>query len=120
MEVQKCLEGLSKCLGREVIIYSITLDPEKDTPAVLKKYAKSHGAKWTFLTGKPEDIKKLRRALGLANSDSKKDSDRKNHTALIQIRNESTGKKTAISVLAHPQRILDMIERVCPPTYPKE
>ena len=120
MEVQKGLERLSKHLGYDVFIYSITLDPEKDTPAALMDYAKSHGAKWTFLTGKPKDIEKLRRALGLTSSDPKKDADRKNHTGLIQIRNEATGKKTAISVLTNPQRILDMIERVCPPNYSKE
>ncbi len=115
MEVQKNLEGLSKHLGYEVFMYSITLDPEKDTPKVLKDYAESHGAKWTFLTGKPADIEKLRRALGQANSDPKKDADRKNHTGFIQIRYEPTGKKVSISVLANPQRILGMIERVCPP-----
>jgi protein SCO1 len=47
-------KALGDRLGREVFIYSITLDPEHDTPAVLKEYARTHGAKpgWTFLTGK--------------------------------------------------------------------
>jgi hypothetical protein len=67
------------------------------------------------LTGKPEDIAKIRRALGQANSDPKKDADKKNHTGILRIRYEGTGKKAAISVLASPQRIWDMIERVCPP-----
>src|SRR5262245_51365029 len=46
---------LGEDLGRKVFIYSISLDPE-DTPKKLKEYAEANGAKWTFLTGKKEDI----------------------------------------------------------------
>lgn len=41
---------------------SISVDPEKDTPAVLKKYAKTHGAlqaSWFFLTGDMAVIREL-------------------------------------------------------------
>lgn len=40
-------------LGDDVILLSITVDPEVDTPAKLKEYAKKMGAKpgWYFLTG---------------------------------------------------------------------
>ena len=116
MEVQN---GLGDRFGRDVFMCSITLDSENDNPAKLKDYAKSHRAKWTFLTGKAESIEKVRRALGLVNSDPKKDADRKNHTGLIKIVNEATGKKMVMPVLASPQRILDMIERVAS-TAPKE
>jgi|HubBroStandDraft_6_1064221.scaffolds.fasta_scaffold184444_2 protein SCO1/2 len=112
-KVQEGLEDLKKHLGYDVSLYSITLDPKHDTPEVLKEYAKTHGAKWTFLTGTPKDIEELRRALGQTISDSKKDADRTNHTGAIQIFYEPLGKKASISVLANPQRIWDMIERVC-------
>jgi protein SCO1/2 len=115
VEVQN---ALGDRLGHEVFMYSITLDPEHDTPAVLKDNAKSHGAKWTFLTGKAEDIEKLRRKLGLFIPDRKKDSDRRNHTGLIRIGNEALHKWTLMPVLSRPQRILDMIDRVRPPTPP--
>lgn len=38
---------------------SISIDPENDTPAKLKSYAKAYGpsARWTFLTGRVEDVK---------------------------------------------------------------
>src|SRR5260370_35912991 len=36
----KVQKALGDRLGREVFMYSITLDPEHDTPAVLKDYAK--------------------------------------------------------------------------------
>jgi protein SCO1/2 len=40
-------------------LVSVTFDPEHDTPAVLKEYAKRFKAdlsNWTFLTGTPEEI----------------------------------------------------------------
>ncbi|MFN4147865.1 MAG: SCO family protein [Runella sp.] len=46
----------------EVVLLSHTIDPEHDTPAVLKKYAEDLGVKgnqWQFLTGKKEDIYKI-------------------------------------------------------------
>src|SRR5262245_33954832 len=110
-------QALGDCLGREVFMYSITLDPEHDTPAVLKKYAETYGVKpgWTFLTGKTEDIEMLRRKLGLFNWDPKKDADRKQHTGMIVIGNEALNKWSMTSVLASPDRILEMIERMKPP-----
>lgn len=40
-------------------LVSITVDPETDTPELLKKYADSFGAddRWQFLTGQPYEIK---------------------------------------------------------------
>ena len=54
-------------LGAEagkVRMISISIDPENDRPAQLKSYAKGYGAgeRWTFLTGKVEDIKAVQRA----------------------------------------------------------
>ena len=53
-------------VGRDVFIYSITIDPEHDDPTVLKKYADTFkaGPGWLFLTGKPEDISVIREKLG--------------------------------------------------------
>lgn len=49
--------------GLKVPIVSFTVDPDRDTPEVLKEYAEQYGANldtWHFLTGYQfEDIKKL-------------------------------------------------------------
>jgi protein SCO1/2 len=113
----KVQKALGDRLGREVFMYSITLDPAHDTPAVLRKYAKTYGVKpgWTLLTGKAEDIEKLRRKLGMFNSDPKLDADRTQHTGMIRICNEAINKWTTASVLSKPERILELIERVKPP-----
>jgi cytochrome oxidase Cu insertion factor (SCO1/SenC/PrrC family) len=57
---------LGDAMGRDVFFYSISIDPETDTPERLKEYANTFGAGpgWLFLTGKPEDIQALRYKLG--------------------------------------------------------
>jgi len=54
-------------VGKDVHMYSITVDPARDTPEVLKAYKKKFniGKGWTFLTGKKEEIDKIRTKLGL-------------------------------------------------------
>ena len=52
--------------GATSSFYSISVDPETDTPARLKQYADTFQAKpgWLFLTGRPEDIHAIRYKLG--------------------------------------------------------
>src|SRR5262245_35680817 len=59
-------ERLGDAMGREIFFYSITVDPETDTPERLKEYARTFqaGPGWLFLTGKPEDIRAIRYKLG--------------------------------------------------------
>lgn len=40
----------------------VTIDPERDTPAVLKTYLESFGPRWTGLTGTPEQVRQITRA----------------------------------------------------------
>src|SRR5262245_52473592 len=54
-------EKLGESMGRDVFIYSMTVDPANDSPERLKKYAEAFhtGPGWTFLTGKMEDIRTI-------------------------------------------------------------
>jgi protein SCO1 len=55
-------------LGRDVKLVSITLDPEHDHPAELKRYADKQGANedgWLFLTGTPAQIEGVLAAFDL-------------------------------------------------------
>ncbi|MEH6470654.1 MAG: SCO family protein [Halopseudomonas sp.] len=54
-------------MGKDVFFYSISIDPEVDTPEKLKAYGEKFGAGpgWTFLTGNEEDITLLRKKMGL-------------------------------------------------------
>ena len=60
-------DALGADFGAKVAFVSITLDPERDTPEVLKDYAQFWGAKldgWTFLTGSPEAVRDVTRHYG--------------------------------------------------------
>jgi protein SCO1/2 len=59
-------EKLGDAMGRDIFFYSISIDPETDTPERLKDYARTFqaGPGWLFLTGKPEDIREIRYKLG--------------------------------------------------------
>jgi protein SCO1 len=55
-------DRLGDAVGREIFFISITVDPEHDTPAMLKAYADAFEANapgWQFLTGRPADIKAI-------------------------------------------------------------
>src|SRR5215813_9824773 len=60
--LMKLHEALKDRIGRDLFMYSITLKPEEDTPAVLKEYVEMHRVKpgWVFLTGDPYDIATIR------------------------------------------------------------
>ncbi len=49
-------------LGRNLVLLTITFDPERDTPEVLASYAERWGADsagWRFLTGSVPDIRRV-------------------------------------------------------------
>ena len=82
---------LGERMGKDVFFYSITIEPDTDTPQVLKAYAgKYHvGPGWTFLTGKEADIKLISRKLGLDSLPNPNDPD--GHRPSLLIGNEATG-----------------------------
>ena len=88
VQVQKML---GERMGKDVFFYSITIEPEIDTPKVLKAYTEKYkiGPGWTFLTGKEQDIKLISRKLGLDFLPNPNDPD--GHMPSLLIGNESTG-----------------------------
>src|SRR5262245_12665592 len=57
-------DRLGRDFGGTIVFASITLDPEHDTPEILKLYAQTYGADvtgWHFLTGSPSVIADLAR-----------------------------------------------------------
>lgn len=59
-------ERLGASVGRDVFMYSISIDPENDRPEQLKNFAEAFrvGPGWRLLTGKPDDIAVIRSKLG--------------------------------------------------------
>jgi protein SCO1/2 len=85
------LAGLQRRLGPDfgprVFFASVTVDPEHDTPEVLKRYAAAYGAKpagWAFLTGTPAEIRDVERRYGVfAQKNASGDVDHTFLTSLI-------------------------------------
>jgi protein SCO1 len=115
-EVQR---ALGERPGLDVTFLSISLEPEHDTPEVLRKYAKAFraGPGWYFLTGKKTDIERLRRALGVYDPDPVVDADVTQHAGVLVLGNEPKARWKAIAALSKPVRIRQAIERtILPPS----
>jgi protein SCO1 len=97
-------------VGKDVFLYSITLDPERDTPEVLQAYAeKFHaGPGWLFLTGKKEDIKLVSRKLGLLSLDDTP-VNRDGHTPELMVGNVAAGTWMRNSALDDPRLLATFI-----------
>jgi protein SCO1/2 len=90
-------------MGKDIFFYSITIDPKRDTPEVLKAYARKYGAGpgWLFLTGKEEDIKLATKKLGLSRLRDATSKD--GHSASVMVGNEPTGQWMRNSAVDNPQ-----------------
>jgi protein SCO1/2 len=94
-------EQLGERIGRDVFLISITVDPETDTPAALKKYAAEYKAKpgWHFLTGSPSEVEAALKKIG------QYVDDRETHQSIILVGNDRTGLWKKLFGLAKPAEI---------------
>jgi protein SCO1 len=61
-------DRLGADFGKKIYFVSITVDPERDTPEVLKRYAEGHKANpagWAFLTGTQAEIRSVAKRYGI-------------------------------------------------------
>jgi protein SCO1 len=61
-------DNLGSDFGPKIFFVSVTVDPERDTPEVLARYAQGHGVNfsgWAFLTGTPDEIRAVSRQYGI-------------------------------------------------------
>lgn len=98
-------------VGRDVFIYSITIDPKRDTPAALKEYAKKFnaGPGWTFLTGKEADITLIRKKLGLYMDTLQNDDERIDHSLSLIMGNQRTGQWMKRSPFESPYFLAEQV-----------
>ena len=109
VKVQKLLGDQ---VGRDIHMYSFTLKPEEDTVEALRNYRKSYGAGpgWTFLTAKPEDMEKLRRAIGFTYPDPAIDKDKTQHIGNVRFGNEPLMYWSACPGMAHAKYMAETLE----------
>jgi protein SCO1 len=96
-------------MGKDIFFYSITIDPEHDTPAQLKQYAESYhaGPGWLFLTGKKEDIDLVSKKLGLYSPPNPRNRD--GHIPAVLLGNEATGQWMRNSATDNPRFLATLI-----------
>ncbi len=89
-QVQKLLGDR---VGKDVFMYSISIDPENDTQEVLRAYAEKFkiGPGWLFLRGREEDVTLLRKKLGMYDEGKQADNFKDHNISLI-IGNQKTGQ----------------------------
>ncbi len=106
--------------GSDVFMVSITLLPEHDTPQALAEYAQRYriGGGWTFVTGRPDDIERLRLAFGFFDVDPVVDADRSQHTGMVRIGNDALDRWCMNPALAEPEQICESIRAVDPHKRP--
>lgn len=111
LQVQRLLGARA---GRDVFIYSITLEPEIDTPQSLKAYAERHRIQpgWLFLTGTPENVREVRIALGFYDVDPQVDADKSSHSGMLRVGNDARDSWTMAPTQATPKQILATIDHV--------
>lgn len=95
-------------LSREVIMLSITVDPEVDTPEVLRRYAERHGALpgWSFLTAPRDDLSALLAKLGNTNLEKAR------HSGLLLLGNDATRTWTRMQAQAPPEEIASAVRQL--------
>ncbi|MGV3743435.1 MAG: SCO family protein [Burkholderiaceae bacterium] len=107
-------QTLGPRVGKDVFIYSISLQPELDSPAVLRDYMKRYGVGpgWTFLTGKRENVELIRRKLGFYDSDPEADKDISQHIGVLRIGDGSRHKWFMTSALIPASKIVKSINNL--------
>lgn len=107
-------QALAPRLGRDVFMYSMTLQPQLDDPRALREYMDRYGVQpgWTYLTGKPKDMDLLRRALGFVESDPVLDSDLLTHTGMVRAGNEALNRWLMVPTFTAPRRIISALQRL--------
>jgi cytochrome oxidase Cu insertion factor (SCO1/SenC/PrrC family) len=95
-------------LGKDLYILSVSVDPARDNPAVLKQYAEKMHARagWYFLTGPTENVEFALLRLG------QKINQREDHTNLFFIGNDRTGLWKKAMGMASKQELIEIVDSV--------
>jgi protein SCO1/2 len=105
---KKVADLLGDKVGRDVFLVSITVDPQMDTPAALKEYARLlHApAGWLFLTGAKENVDVVLHKLG------QYVADKNDHNTVLIVGNERTGLWKKAFGLGRADELAKIVESV--------
>lgn len=97
-------DRLAHRMGRDIFMISVSLRPEVETPAILRDYAGDWQVLpgWSFLTGRPTDLDRLRRELGFADTDPAYANDPDSHTGMVRFGNDRLRRWSSTAGLGRP------------------
>ena len=92
-------------LGTDIILISITTDPARDTPPVVREYSDYFDPRpgWLFLTGERQNIETIVRRLGHTSPDPTA------HTTFLMVGNVAKAKWTKLKPTASEAEIAEML-----------
>jgi len=107
-QIQKLL---GERVGKDVFLYSITIDPDIDTPEVLADYAKKYqaGPGWLFLWGNEPDVTQIRKKFGIYEPTQDIKANLTDHIISMVIGNQKTGRWQKSSAFDTPQMLATKI-----------
>lgn len=100
------LQTRAAASGVDVTLISVSIDPRRDTPGVLKAYARQFdaGPGWYFLTGSEDALRRLVRSLGVLAGD-----DPTAHAPVALIVNGKSGVWTRANSLSPAAELLGLV-----------
>ena len=109
----KVHKALGEWVGRDILMLSLSIDPEVDTPERLKRFWELFGSKpgWIFLTGDYDEIDRLRHELGVYDLDPVIDADKTQHSGIITFGNDRTDRWSALPALMHAEQMAETVVR---------
>jgi protein SCO1 len=107
----KVQAALGRNAGERVHLISISVDAQRDTPAVLKRYAAQFGAKpgWHFITGKKDNVDWVIHRLGQWNEEIEA------HSPTIMVADVKTGRWQALRGDVTPRQLISVLDSLIQP-----
>lgn len=101
-------EQLGDLLDNRVRLVSLSVDPARDTPARLKTYAETHGAKpgWIWLTGSAPEVTATLKGFGTYTTNFQ------DHPVVIMIGDNRSGQWTRYFGFQDPKRLANKVREV--------
>ncbi len=123
--IEKMRSRLTPVFDQKISFLSVTMEPEIDTPAVLRTYANVYGAgneneglcDWHFFNTSHADLERLRRSLGFFELNPILDQDITQHASLLLAGNPKTDRWCRVPADLNEGVIAEAIRRVAGTTF---
>jgi cytochrome oxidase Cu insertion factor (SCO1/SenC/PrrC family) len=99
--------ALSRRLGQDFALISVSVDPSTDTPERLRRWSQGFepGPRWTLVTGEKQEVDRLLKALGVFAAD------KTNHSPFLLINDGTGGPWTRLHGLTSPVKVAEQLEK---------